>query len=137
MTDKPQIITPEQIEQRDEWERLMVEGGLSLADGLTLMLRSGAPATPYLIARLEAAFYEVQYNGADLAELFGVKVSQRERKKHDRVTWVNHVRFHVDAFHQQGYSKQDPTYYDNTAFHKASEILGRSPSQLCDTYYKG
>lgn len=116
-----------------------MNGTLSLADAAMLMLGTGAPATPYLIARLEAAFQGYQYGGADadLAEFFGVSISQRERKKEDRKTWVSHVRYHVGAFHEQGYSKQDPSQFSDTAFHKAGELLHRSASQIFDTYYKG
>jgi hypothetical protein len=132
-------ITERQIAERDRWESLLMSGSLSLADAVVLMLRTGAPATPYLIDRLEGAFQGYQYGGpdADLAEEFGVSISQRERKKEERRTWVSHVRFHVDAFHQQGFSKQDPSQFSDTAFHKAGNLLHRSASQIFDTYYKG
>ena len=127
------------VKQRDEWEEQLIAGNITLADALMLMLGTGTPVTPYLYARLEQAFQSYQYGGtnADLAEQFGISISQRERKKQERETWVSHVRFHVDAYHERGHSKQDPGHFANTAFHQAGELLHRSPSQIFDTYYKG
>ena len=133
------VITEDQIAERDNWERLLLNGSISLADAVLLMLRTGAPATPYLTERLAQAFQTYQYGGADadLAEEFGVAIKQRERQKQERLTWVSHVRFHVDSFHEQGFTKQDPSHFGVTAFHKAGELLHRSATQIFDTYYKG
>lgn len=132
-------ITDEQLAERDRWEGLLMQGRCSLHEALFMCLASGAPASPYLVTRIEAAFLAYQYGGpdADLAQEFGLAISQRERKAMDRMTWASHVRFHVDAFHEQGFSKQPPGSFDDTAFHKAAELLHRSPSQIFDTYYKG
>lgn len=133
------LITDQQIAERDQWEGLLMNGTITLADAVMLMLGTGAPATRYLIARLEGAFQGYQYGGpgADLAEEFGISISQRERRKQERLTWVSHVKFHVDSFHEKGYSKQDPGQFENTAFHEAGKLLHRSASQIFDTYYKG
>ena len=129
-------VTTEQVAERDRWERLLIEGQANLFDALIGMLATGAPATPYLLQRLTQA--EIAYKDhdiTDLAEAFGIAMGKREKNAMDRETWVSHVRFHVDAFHEQGFSKQDPGPFDNTAFHKAAALLHRSPSQIFDTYY--
>ena len=99
--------TADPVKQRDQWEAQLIAGNITLADALMLMLGTGEPATPYLFARLEQAFQSYQYGGtdADLAEQFGISISQTERKKHAKMTWVSHIRFHVDAFHEQGWKK--------------------------------
>ena len=131
--------TDKHLRERDEWEAKLSDGTITLADALMLMLGTGTPATPYLFSRLEQAFQNYQYGGpdADLAAAFGISVSQRERKKQERATWVSHVRFHVDGFHQQGFPKQDPGCFAGTAFHQTGDLLHRSPSQIFDTYYRG
>lgn len=114
---------------------------ISLADGLMLMLRTGAPATPYLLARLESALQAYQYGGpdADLAKELGVHVTQRDRQRQGRATFVSHVRFHIDALHEQGYSKQDPAKFDGTAFEKAATgvLIDFTAGTLFHIYYKG
>lgn len=137
----PEFITSAQVQERDEWERLLKIGTLSLADGLVLMLRTGAPATPYLLARLESALQVYQYGGpdADLAKELGVQVTQRDRQRQDRATLVSYVRFHVDALHEQGYSKQDPAKFDGTAFEMAATgvLSDFTAGNLFHIYYKG
>ncbi len=130
------VVTDAQIAERDLWERKLKLGEYSLADALILCLASGAPASPYLTARINAAL-EGYKDGAftDLAEPFGMAMGKREKNAMARETWVSHVRFHVDEFCKQGLSKVDPTHYQDTAFHAAGKLLHRSPSQIFDTYY--
>lgn len=132
----PLLITPEQLAERDLWESHLARGICSLHEALFMCLASGAPASPYLLARLEGAFYAyLDGENDDLADLFGLSMTKREKNAEKRATWVSHVRFHVDSFHDQGLSKQDPGYYAGTAFHAAAKLLHRSPSQIFDTYY--
>lgn len=137
----PEVITIGQLQERDEWERQLKLGHLSLADALLLMLRTGAPATPYLLDRLEQALQAYQYGGpvVDLASEFGVHTTQRDRQRQDRVTLVSHVRFHIDALHEQGYSKQDPARFENTAFERAATgvLSDFTAGNLFHIYYKG
>lgn len=137
-----EVIPSAQLQQRDDWERLLMAGTISLADGLMLMLQTSAPATPYLIARLEKAFHDYQYGDADvhLEEFFGVAVSQRERRRQERLTLVSYVKMHVDGFHDQGFTLQDPAKFPDTAFEKAatSEALKEfTAGNLFHMYYKG
>lgn len=127
----------EKIAQRDEWEGLLKRGDCTLDAALYMCMKSGAPFTEYLIGRYEAAIHAYQYGDVkDLAEPFGIAMGKREKNSMERETLVSHVRFHVDAFHGQGFPKQDPTYYDPTAFHKAGELLNKSPSQIFAIYYE-
>ena len=97
---------------------------------------SGAPITKYLLARYEGAIHAYQYGAdADLAELFGLAITQRERKAEARANWLSNVRFHVDAYHAKGFTKQDPQHFENTAFEQAASLLGRKASSLYDDYY--
>lgn len=118
-----------------DWKAHHLKGDISLADALHFYLQeSGAPS--FLLAQYEQALQKYQDGEvSDLAEPFGIAMGKREKNAMDKETWVSHVRFHVDSFHEQGYAKQDPTSYDNTAFHKAGKLLHRSPSQIADTYY--
>jgi len=118
-----------------DWKKAYLNGDITLADSLQFYLQeSGAPG--FLLAKYEEALSAYQDGDvSDLAEPFGIAMKKREKNAMERATWVSHVRFHVDSFYGQGYSKQDPTKYDGTAFHKAGELLFRSPSQIFDTYY--
>ena len=130
------VVTDGQIADRDSWERRLQLGECSLYDALFMCMASGAPITPYLLARYEAAIHAYQYGQVtDLAEPFGMAITQRQRKAEARWTWVSNVKFHVDAYHDQGFSKQDPNHYENTAFEKAATLLGRRASSLFDDYY--
>lgn len=129
------LVTAEQLAERDLWERQLRLGACSLHDALFMCLASGAPASPFLIARLEGAFHAYQDGEDDLAELFGLSMTKRQKNAQKRALWVSHVKFHVDSFHEQGLPKQDPSYYSDTAFHAAAKLLHRSPAQVFDTYY--
>lgn len=130
-------VVPDQIRMRDEWELKLKQGVCNLSDAFFMCMSSGAPMTPYLIERFEAAIHAYQYGEvADLAEPFGIAMPQREKRAMERLTWVSHVRFHVDSFHEQGKSKNNPSQYEDTAFHAAAALLHRSPTQIYDTYYE-
>lgn len=130
-------ITPAQMEERDRWERLLLEGKANLFDAMCGMLSTGAPATPYLLQRLTQA--EIAYKShdiTDLAEAFGIAMGKREKNAMNRQTMVQNLRHVVDAMHARGFPKQDPSKYDKTAFHVAGEVLHKSPSQVFDLYYE-
>lgn len=118
-----------------DWKTHYLKGDITFADALHFYLQeSGAPK--FLLAKYERALDEYQAGDvADLAVPFGIAMGKREKNAMERETWVSHVKFHVDAFHEQGFPKVDPTHYDDTAFHKAGELLKRKPSTIFDTYY--
>ena len=96
-------VTDAQIAERDLWEQKLKLGECSLGDALFMCMASGAPASPYLIARIEGALEGYKAGAfSDLAEPFGLAMGKREKNAMARETWVSHVRFHVD-----GWSKQD------------------------------
>jgi hypothetical protein len=130
-------VGPDQIRMRDEWELKLKQDVCNLSDALFMCMSSGAPMTPYLIYRFEAAIDAYQDGEvSDLAEPFGIAMAKREKNAMERLTWVSHVRFHVDSFHEQGRPKNNPSQYEDTAFHAAAKLLNRSPTQIYDTYYE-
>ena len=130
------VVTDEQIAERDSWEVRLQANKCSLNDALFMCMSSGAPISSYLLARYEAAIHEYQYGQAtDLAQPFGLAITQKERKVQARATWLSHLKFHVDSCYDQGFSKQDPNHYENTAFEKAAALLNRSASSVFDDYY--
>lgn len=129
-------ITAEQLAQRDEWDRRLMRKECTLEDALAMTMLIGVPASAYLVACYEAAIDTYKAGMVtDLAEPFGIAMGKREKDAMDRETWVSHVRFNVDSFHAQGYSKNHPASYDGTAFHMAAKMLHRSPMQIFDTYH--
>lgn len=120
---------------RIDWQARFSQGQINLADAIFFYLQeSSAPV--FLIDSFHDAcerYKDGEYS--DLAEPFGLAMTKREKNCEDRKTLVSHVRFHVDSFAEQGYSKTDPTLYGNTAFHKASELLGKKVSWIFDIYY--
>lgn len=120
------LITDEQIAERDQWDKRLKLGQCNLADALLMTLHIGAPASAYLLARVEEAF--ATYNeGAcdDLATPFGCAVGQREKKQQEHETHRSNVKFHVKSFSEQGYPKLNPNINPNeSAFTKAADLLG-------------
>lgn len=130
------IITDEQIAERDKWELRLLRGECSLSDALFMCLASGAPATAYLLERFESAIHAYQYGEVgDLAEAFGIAMKKHEKNAMERETKVSNVRFHVDSYHAQGFSKNSPENYGDTAFHKTAELLKMSVSRVFELYY--
>lgn len=130
------IITDEQIAIRDEWELRLKQNKCNLSDALFMCMSSGAPLTPYLLERFEGVVHAYQSGEiADLAEGFGIAMRKREKNAMERKTKVSNVRFHVDAYHEQGFSKNSPENYDDTAFHQTAKLLKMSTSQIFDLYY--
>lgn len=129
-------ITDEQLELREKWDLMLKRGECTLADCIGMCMGLGVPASEYLRARFESAITSYSIGEcSDLAEPFGIEMGKREKNAMERETWISHVRFNVDSFHEQGFTKQDPSHYNDTAFHKAAHLLHRSASQIFDTYY--
>lgn len=132
-------VGPDQIRMRDEWELKLKQDVCNLSDALFMCMSSGAPMTPYLIDRFEAAIHAYQDGEvADLAEPFGIAMGKRQKNAMTRLTLVSHVKFLVDTFAEQGKPRVDFHQWENgdTAFHAAAKVLGKSPDQIKDMYYK-
>ncbi len=129
-------ITDKQLEERHQLDLGLMCGKYTLTDCIDICMALGVPGSDYLRGRFLQALREYsdgQYS--DLAEPFGVAMGKREKNAEKRATWISHVRFMVDAEAEKGKPKTDPTYYEDTAFHSAAAMLGKSPHQIFDTYY--
>ena len=119
-------IKPEQIAERDRWERLLIEGKVTLFDGLYGMLKTGAPATPYLLHRLIEA--EADYNDgkvSDLAECFGIQISATDKRQLNHETLRSQVKQAVEVQKGLGFPRLNPNNEDrDSAFTKAADQLG-------------
>lgn len=149
-------VTDEQIAERDRWERKLMAGEVDLFGGLYMMLSSGAPATQYLLDRLneaEAAYQDGEVK--DLAEAFGILLMQNEKRRMKRLTEISDVVQMVDHFKDKGYKmyhpsdhKDDNGNYLESAFTKAREHLDKvtqdgedvqpllSVSRIFEIYYE-
>lgn len=129
-------ITPEQLAERDAWDRRLMEGKCTIDDAMSMCMYIGAPISPFMREQYEAAWNEYRSEKkADLADLLGVRLADKDRRAMERATWVSNIRFHVDSYHEQGFSKNNPSHYENTAFHEVAKRVHRSPSQIFDTYH--
>lgn len=125
-----------------DWKAHYLKGDITFADALHFYLQeSGAPA--FILAGYEQALNEYQNgkNGKimdkieDLAEPFGIAMEQKEKKEMNRQTWLSHVRFHVDSFHEQGFPMVIGNRRGETAFDKAGKLLNKAPSTIYKDYY--
>ena len=129
-------ITAEQLKERAEWDQRLMREEITILDAIDICMALGVPASEYLRARFVGAVDAYQDRQIDdLAEAFGIGMTKRERNSENRKTLISHVRFHVDSFNEQGFSKAHPSYYDGAAFHEAARLLSLSPSYLYDLYY--
>lgn len=130
------IITDDQLAERDRWERLLMEGKINLFDALHLMLKTGAPASTYLLDRLVQA--EVAYNDgdfSDLAEAFGIALSRSEKRAMARETLRTQVKAIVTHFAEsEGYKLLNPNQHPGveSAFTKATEHLNKKTQDGLD-----
>lgn len=132
-------ITAEQLAERDAWELALKTGKCTLHEALFMCLSSGAPATPYLLERLERAFASyVRGDCADLAEPFGLSLSKREKNSVRSEVAKGHIRRLVEDFHARGFPLTNPEQYPNTvtAFHKAAELCDKAVSTVFDVWRK-
>jgi len=129
-------ITQEQISERDRWEKMLIEGRVNLFDGLYMMLKTGAPATEYLIDRLAQA--EVAYQDGDFSDFaiaFGCQLSKTEKRSMKRETLRNHVKTLVDHFSKnEGFKLLNPNQHPDTetAFHMAAKHLDKKTEDGLD-----
>lgn len=133
----PTTISDEATAEAHQWEVRYLRGECSLFEALCGQMSLGAPVSGLLFDAFMHAQFEYQAGKfSDLAEPLGVAMTQREKKHWERVPFLSSIRFHVDAEAQKGFPKNNPTYYDNTAFHKVAESAGLSPQYVFDLYYK-
>lgn len=126
-------ITPEQLAERDAWDQRLALGECTLADALLMTMHSGAPASPFLVRLVEGAFDTYNQGLADdLAEPFGVAVGKREKNRQEHETYRSNVKFHVDAFHSQGFPLLDPNDYSDreSAYTKTADLLSSPQRKL-------
>lgn len=131
-------ITDEQIRSSQEWELRLAEGKCNLNEALYMCMASGAPISKYMLERYDQAINEyVQGKYDDLAEPFGIEMTQHSKKAMKKIDSQRKVIDLVDLFSEQGFSKTNPNSYSDTAFHKAAEVLNKSPSHIYDLYGEG
>jgi hypothetical protein len=132
-------ITDEQIAERDTWEQHLMHGRCTLEQALMMILHIGAPASPYLVARMEQAFMDyVDGDCDDLAIPFGCAESRREKQKMKHEVARLNVKFHVQSFADQGYPILNPNNhpYTESAFTKTSNLLKNvSAATAFDIHY--
>ena len=132
-------ITDEQIADRDTWEQHLMHGRCTLEQALMMILHIGAPASPYLVARMEQAF--MAYNEGecdDLAVPFGCVENQRWKQKMIHETTRSNVKFHVQSFSEQGYPILNPNNNPGkeSAFTKTADLLKNvSAATAFDIHY--
>ena len=133
------IITAEQVAERDTWEQHLMLGNCTLEQALMMVLRIGAPASPYLVARMEQAFMTyIDGDCDDLAIPFGCAVSPREKQRMLHETARSNVKFHVQAFREQGYPILNPNNNPDreSAFTKTADLLKNvSAATAFDIHY--
>lgn len=132
-------ITSEQIADRDTWEQHLMQGRCTLEQAMMMVLHVGAPASPYLVARMEQAFMAYS-DGAcdDLAVAFGCAENRREKQKMIHETTRSNVKFHVQSFAEQGYPLLNPNNNPGkeSAFTKTADLLKNvSASTAFDIHY--
>jgi hypothetical protein len=130
-----------------EWEAAFAAGAITLGDLLMLTLQAGKPASPALVALVEAAFTDHQEGRRQLADAFGIARCGNEaqainaeilaRQVHALVMELHerHPKGHEDhlALTLSG-SRTKKT--GETAFSRAAEIMRLSESAIAKHYYK-
>ena len=111
-------------------------GELGLADALLASMAANAPV-PALMADALQAIVDGYRAGEvpDLAEALGLAVGPDSRSNLQKLAWRSHVRLVVDDCVAQGFACVDPAKAEDTAFHRAAEVLGGSAEALHQTYF--
>ena len=137
-------ITAEQLAERDQWEQKLLRGECSLEDALLMILHTGAPASAYLLARVEQAFASYRDGQCkttptshDLAVAFGCVETRGAVRNERHETTRQNVKFHVQSFIDQGYPILNPNNYSQeSAFTKTAKLLGNvSAATAFDIHY--
>lgn len=129
-------ITAEQIAERDKWEKLLMDGTISLFDALYMMLATGAPATPYLLDRLTQV--DVAYKAgefSDMAEALGCALSASEKRAMERRTLRRGVKYMVQDEADNGYPLLNPNQHPDveSAFTRVAGMMSKRTKDGQDT----
>jgi hypothetical protein len=127
-----------QIKNSQYWELLLAEGKCNLNEALYMCMKSGEPISKYMIDQFDNAitgYCRGQYD--DLAEAFGIAMTKRAKQSMAAIDSQRTTIVVVDLFHEQGFSKNNPNHYQDTAFHKAAEAIAKSPSRVYELYQQG
>lgn len=132
---EPIMITAEQLAERDQWERQLMLGQITLVDCLDICMGIGVPATDYMRS-LFAQAVEDYKDGffADLAEPLGVAIQQRKKQAMARKALLSNMIALIDSAHQRGFPKTNPSekgvhHYHDKRDEKTPAPTG-SPSAL-------
>ena len=130
------IVSAEQLAIRDEWELRYKRKGCNLNEAFFMCMTSGAPMSDFMINEYDAAISDYSAGKYDdLAEAFGISESKREKQVTKKMEETHTTRNIVNYFSELGFSKTNPSSYDDTAFHKAGKLLNKAPSTLFKIYY--
>ena len=104
-----------------------MQGKMTLWDAMYAMLKTGAPATPYLMQRLLQV--EADYNDGkadDLAELFGFATTAADKRRLNHETFRSQVKQAVEEQIRRGYPRLNPHNEEHreSAFTRAAEAIG-------------
>ena len=128
-------ITQQQIEQSREWEQRFAEGKCNLNEALYMCMASGAPISTYMRQQYDKAVSDYcEGKHKDLAEAFGIEMKQGAKRAMKTLDLQRKVAVVVEIYSEQGFPKTNPSHYDGTAFHKAADVLHKSPSHVYDLY---
>jgi hypothetical protein len=144
------FITPEQLAERDRWELAHKLGKCTLEEALTMVLHSGAPATPYLTECVERAFgnystgvflHDGEKMPSDLAEPFGaIKSGNAAQAIRSRLADAQAFELVQELHTESGLSLtrlRSRTHKDGqTAFSRAADILKLPESTVATRYYR-
>jgi hypothetical protein len=141
-------VTAEQLADRDAWELRHQQGKCTLEELLMMALRSGAPASAYLIDQLEHAFGNFAYGAflrenetrpGDLASAFGTVKMADEVQAAEAEIYARSIYSLVHELHtSKRLAKQLPLRRGSGgAFERAAAIVGLSESRVVDLYYAG
>ena len=115
-------------QERDLWLQRFHEGKCGLADLIFFTMQSGAPANQQIFDLYAKALADYDAGG-DIEDLLGLnRVKGTIVKKWELKSKITNL------IEDSKKPKTDPSYYDNTAFHEAGEIVHLSPSRVYDIY---
>lgn len=131
------MVTKDQINKRDFWEKKLANKECSLSDAIFFVMASGAPATQFLLDCYEKAIIDYQDGVySDLAIPFGIEMSQKQKNVEKNKTKNAQIIQLIEAYAELGFKRNNPENYQNTVYHKVAEEFGLSPSTVFDIAMK-
>lgn len=120
------------------WELLLADGKCNLNEALYMCMASGEPVSKFMMEQFDKAVTDYCHGKYDdLAEAFGIAMTKRAKQAMNAIDLQHKVIVVVDLFAEQGFNKNNPNHYSETAFHKAAEVINKSPSHTYDLYQSG